>query len=287
MTALPDSQCYLNGTFQPLADAKISVLDRGFVFGDGVYEVVPVYGRRLFEVDAHLARLQRSLAAIGISNPMGAGDWLNLLRDLAARNAPDDQCLYIQVTRGVAKRDHVFPKGVEPTVFLMSFPFPHVPAEVRAKGMECITMPDIRWRMGHIKSISLLGNVLARQESAEAGCAETILIRDGYLTEASASNVWVVRNGAVHAPRRDHDKLEGIRVGLLEKLCQQIAVRLQFRPVAEWELRRADEILLSSATKEIVPVCRLDGAPVGGGAPGPMYAKLFAAYQQAKHEHAV
>lgn len=287
MTIPPDSLCYLNGTFQPLADSKVSVLDRGFIFGDGVYEVVPAYGRRLFEVDAHLARLQRSLKAIGIANPLGAGDWLELVRELVARNAPDDQCIYIQVTRGVAKRDHVFPKGVEPTIFMMSFALPHVPADVRDRGLACITVPDVRWRMGHIKSTSLLGNVLARQASAEAGAAETILVRDGLVTEASASNVWIVRNGRLHAPRRDQDKLEGIRVGLIESLCNEIGLGLSFRDIAEWELRCSDEIMLSSATKEVVPVCLLDQRPVGTGKPGPLYAKLYAAYQRAKRDRSV
>ncbi len=287
MTALPDSQCYLNGTFQPLSECRVSVLDRGFIFGDGVYEVIPVYGRRLFEVDAHLARLQRSLAAVGMTNPMAAGDWLALIREIVARNDPDDQCVYLQVTRGVARRDHAFPKGVEPTVFLMSFAFPHLSAEQRQNGLVCITLPDQRWRMAHIKSTSLLGNVLARQASVEAGAAETLLIRDGWLTEASASNVWVVRNGALAAPARDHDKLEGIRVGLIERLANHVGLPLRFRGVAEWELRAADEILLSSATKEVVAVTQLDGRPVGDGAPGPVYRALYAAYQEAKARQAV
>lgn len=278
------SECYLDGEFQPLLQCRVSVLDRGFLFGDGVYEVVPVYGRRLFRVDAHLARLARSLRAVGMANPRDDGEWLRLLRELVARNDPDDQCIYIQVTRGVAKRDHAFPRGVEPTVFMMSFAFPHLPADGRERGLACITAPDLRWRNGHIKSTSLLGNVLARQMSAEVDAAETILIRDGLLTEASASNVWVVRNGTLSAPLRDHDKLEGVRVGLVEELCAGIGQKLAFRPVAEWELRCADEILLTSATKEVVAVTRLDGRAVGSGAPGPVATALYAAYQQAKHD---
>ncbi len=276
------SECYLNGVFQPLAQCQVSVLDRGFIFGDGVYEVIPVYGRRVFRADDHLARLSRSLDAVGIKNPSQANDWLALVRELIARNAPDDQCIYIQVTRGVAKRDHAFPQGVEPTVFMMSFPFPHVPEQKRAQGVACITAPDLRWRNAHIKSISLLGNVLARQLSVESDATETVLIRDGLLTEASASNVWLVRNGRLAAPLRDHDKLEGIRVGLLQELCGEIGVKLEFRPISEWELRCADEILLTSATKEVLSVATLDGKAVGQGKPGPVATALYSAYQEAK-----
>jgi D-alanine transaminase len=276
------SECYLNGVFQPLAQCQVSVLDRGFIFGDGVYEVIPVYGRRVFRADDHLARLARSLDAVGIKNPSQANDWLALVRELIARNAPDDQCIYIQVTRGVAKRDHAFPQGVEPTVFMMSFPFPHVPEQKRAQGVACITAPDLRWRNAHIKSISLLGNVLARQLSVESDATETVLIRDGLLTEASASNVWLARNGRLAAPLRDHDKLEGIRVGLLQELCGEIGIKLEFRPISEWELRCADEILLTSATKEVLSVATLDGKAVGQGKPGPVATALYSAYQEAK-----
>ncbi len=277
-----DSECYLNGTFQPLSQCQVSVLDRGFIFGDGVYEVIPVYGRRVFRVDAHLARLARSLSAIEIANPCSGEDWLALVRELIARNAQDDQCIYIQVTRGVARRDHAFPRGVEPTVFMMSFPFPHIPVAKRASGVACITAPDLRWRNGHIKSISLLGNVLARQLSVEMDAAETILIREGWLTEASASNVWVVRNGCLCAPLRDHDKLEGIRITLLEELSREVGIKLEFRPIAEWELRCAEEILLTSATKEVLSVTALDGRSVSGGQPGSVSQSLYAAYQTAK-----
>ena len=281
-TAIPEGECYHNGVYQPLSQCKVSVMDRGFLFGDGVYEVLPVYGRRLFRADAHLARLARSLSAVGIPNPCGSGDWMALVRELVARNVPDDQCIYIQVTRGVARRDHAFPQGVEPTVFLMSFPFPLLSDEKRRAGVSCITAPDLRWRNGHIKSVSLLGNVLARQMSAEADATETILIRDGLLTEASASNVWVVRNGRLAAPLRDHDKLEGIRVGLLEELCSRIGIPLDFRAVAEWELRCASEIILTSATKEVLGVTQLDGRLVADGVPGPVTSALYQAYQQAK-----
>jgi D-alanine transaminase len=281
-----DSICYLNGEFLPLAEAKISVLDRGFIFGDGVYEVVPVYARRLFRFPEHHARLVRSLGKIGMSDPLGdAEGWLALCRELVARfAAADDQMVYLQITRGVAKRDHAFPQGVAPTVFAMTSPLPQVAPQARAQGVACITASDFRWHKGDIKSTSLLGAVLARQMSAEQGAAETILLRDGFLTEASASNVWIVKGGVLAAPVKDHLKLEGIRYGLLEHLAARVGVPLELRSITEAELRDADELLLTSATKEVLPVTRLDGRAVGNGVPGPVYAQLYAAYQLAKPE---
>lgn len=276
------SICHLNGEFLPLADARIPVLDRGFLFGDGVYEVVPVYGRRPFRLEDHLARLRRSLEEVAIADPLGEHAWAGLVRELVARNDPADQCIYIQVTRGVAKRDHAFPPGTAPTVFAYSFAFPHVPHALRASGASAITLPDNRWLRAHIKSISLLGNVLARQASVEAGAQEAILVRDGWLTEASASNVWVVRAGRLFTPPRDNLKLEGVRVGLLCSLAAAEGIGVERRPVAEWELRCADELLLSSATKEVLSVTSLDGRVVGKGVPGPVGEALYAAYQRAK-----
>ena len=278
-----ESICHLNGAYLPLDQARVSVLDRGFVFGDGVYEVVPAYARRPFRFDQHIARLGRSLREIGMADPLGRESWLALVTRLLAENDPVDQCIYIQVTRGVARRDHAFPKDApSPTVFAYSFPFPHVPQALREQGAACITLPDTRWLRAHIKSIALLGNVLARQASAELGAQETILIRDGWLTEASASNVWLVRHGRLACPPMDNLKLEGVRVGLMDELAQAAGIPLERRPVAEWELRCADEILLSSATKEILAVTTLDGRAVATGKPGPVYTALQAAYQAAK-----
>ncbi len=276
------SICHLHGEFLPLAEARIPVLDRGFLFGDGVYEVVPVYDRRPFRLQDHLARLRRSLEEVSIADPMDEHAWASLVHALVARNDPADQCIYIQVTRGVAKRDHAFPPGVEPTVFAYSFAFPHVAQSLRGSGASAITLPDNRWLRAHIKSISLLGNVLARQASAEVGAQEAILVRDGWLTEASASNVWVVRAGRLCTPPRDNLKLEGVRVGLLCALAAAEGIPVERRPVAEWELRCADELLLSSATKEVLAVTALDGRAVGNGVPGPVGAALYAAYQRAK-----
>ena len=273
---------YLNGEFLPIEQARVPVLDRGFIFGDGIYEVVPVYGGRAFRLPQHLARLSRSLAAVGLDNPRDEAGWSALVGELVARHPWPDQFVYIQVTRGVARRDHAFPQGVAPTVFAMSSEFVPVPQAVRDAGVAVISLPDERWLHCDIKSTSLLGNVLARQAAVEAGAAECVMFRDGYLTEGSSSNVWVVRNGSVFGPPRDNLILEGIRVGLLEELCRAAGIPLDMRRVTREEVLAADELLISSATKEVLPVTVLDGRPVGSGRPGPMYERLYTAYQAAK-----
>ncbi|MCE2660169.1 MAG: D-amino acid aminotransferase [Rubrivivax sp.] len=293
-TALPQTLCYLNGHYGPLAETKVSVLDRGFIFGDGVYEVAPVYGRRLFRFDEHMARLSRSLAKLRIPNPYTRELWLERIRHLVADLAAhghEDQLVYIQVTRGVALRDHVMPLNIEPTVFMMVSAMKPPSAQQRHEGVACVTGRDFRWERGDIKSISLLGNVLARQMSADVGAAETILFRDGFLTEAAACNVWVVREGALlGAPKSEH-VLEGIRFELLRELCEDVGVPYSLRPLSESEVLTADEVMLSSATKEVLPVTRIDGQPVGHGSlrgrPGPVYARLYEAYQRAKREQSL
>jgi D-alanine transaminase len=283
---IPDILCYLNGEYAPLNQAKVSVLDRGFIFGDGVYEVVPVYGRKLFRFDEHMARLARSLGKVRIANPHARPEWLERCRKLIAALPADDQLVYLQVTRGVAWRDHVMPPDIEPTVFMMSTPMNPIPPEQRHQGVSCVTARDFRWERADIKSISLLGNVLARQMSADKGATETILFRNGVLTEASASNVWVVHEGAVLGPPKSEHVLEGIRIDLMHELCEEVGIAFNLRPIPEAEVLAADELMLSSATKEILPVTLLDGDPVGHGAlrgkPGPVYARLFEAYQRAK-----
>ena len=286
MQALPDSLCYLNGAYLPLRDAQVSVLDRGFIFGDGVYEVIPVYGRRLFRFDEHMARLQRSLDKLRIPNPHSNAEWLERARRLTSAQAAADQLAYIQVTRGVAMRDHVMPAEITPTVFMMANPMKPATADQRHQGVACVTARDFRWERGDIKSISMLGNVLARQMSADRGAAETIMFRDGFLTEASSSNVWVVHEGALLGPPKSEHVLEGIRVELLRELCEDVGLAYNLRPIPEADVFAADELLLSSATKEVLPVTTLDGDPVGHGAlrgkPGPVYARLYEAYQRAK-----
>lgn len=290
MAALPDpladSLCFLNGEFLAVRDAKVSVLDRGFMFGDGIYEVLPVYGRRVFRFDEHMARLSRGLAKVRISNPFSEAQWAAHCRKLIAAQPFDDQALYLQVTRGVAPRNHVMPTDIEPTVFMMSNPLVPPTPEQRHKGVACITARDFRWERGDLKSISLLGNVLARQMSADHGAVETILLRDGYLTEASVSNVWVVHEGAVLGPPKSEHVLEGVRYELIRELCEEEGIAFNLRPVPEADVLAADELMLSSAAKEVLAVTVLDGEPVGHGAlrgkPGPVYARLYEAYQRAK-----
>ncbi|HRP28584.1 MAG TPA: aminotransferase class IV [Burkholderiaceae bacterium] len=286
MQTLPDSLSYLNGVYGALADAKVSVLDRGFIFGDGIYEVLPVYGRRIFRFEEHMARLERSLGRVRIANPHTAADWLAIARKLIAAHPSDDQLVYIQVTRGVAPRDHVIPQGIEPTVFMMVSAMKPPTAEQRHQGVACVTARDFRWERGDIKSVSLLGNVLARQISADRGATETIMFRAGMLTEAAACNVWIVHEGALLGPPKSEHVLEGIRVELLRELCEEEGIAYNLRPIPEAEVLAADEVLLSSATKEVLAVTTLDGEPVGHGAlrgkPGPVYARLHAAYQRAK-----
>jgi D-alanine transaminase len=287
--------CYLSGNYKPLSQAHVSVLDRGFLFGDGVYEVVPVYGRKLFRFDEHMARLERSLTKIRIANPLAREAWLErcrkLVSALAETEGAADQVVYLQVTRGVAPRDHVMPEGIAPTVFMMSNPMKPPTAEQRHHGVACTTARDFRWERGDIKSISLLANVLARQMSADHGALETIMFRDGepggpWLTEAAASNVWIAKDGALLGPPKSEHVLEGIRVELLHELCEEVGIAYNLKPISEADVRAADEVLLSSATKEVLPVTSIDGDPVGHGAlrgkPGPVYSRLHEAYQRAK-----
>jgi D-alanine transaminase len=292
---IPHTLCYLNGEYLPLSEAKVSVLDRGFVFADGIYEVVPVYDRKLFRFEEHLARLGRSCAKIRIDNPHSREQWLERCRKLIAalfeHGGAADQLVYIQVTRGVAMRDHVMPLGIAPTVFMMASPMKPASGESRHQGVACVSARDFRWERGDIKSISLLGNVLARQISYDRDALETIMFRNGFLTEAAASNVWIVHEGAVLGPPKSEHVLEGIRYELIKELCEECGIAYNLRPIAEGEVNAADEILLSSATKEILPVTTLDGEAVGHGAlrgkPGPVYARLYEAYQRAKQTQSI
>jgi D-alanine transaminase len=291
---IPALPCYLNGEFSTLQDAKVSVLDRGFIFGDGVYEVVPAYAGKPFRFAEHMARLDRSLGELRIPNPKTHAQWRELVDGLMQRYAafkgttPDktDQLVYIQVTRGVAMRDHAMIPGLRPTVFATSNRLYIYTEQERSQGVACVTADDFRWQKAHIKSISLASAVLARQLSADVDANETIMFRDGFLSEGAAANVWVVKDGVVLGPPKDNLVLEGIRYGLLEQLCTDAGVPFELRRVSREEVREADEIMLSSATKEVVPVTRLDGAPVGNGRPGPIYEKLYAGYQQAKQSSA-
>jgi len=273
---------FLNGRFLPLEQATVPVLDRGFIFGDGVYELIPVYSRAPFRMDEHLARLERSLAAVRIANPYARDKWRSVIRELVAQQPGEDQGVYLQVTRGVAKRDHAFPAGVEPTVFAMSNPLVNPPRELVEQGVAAVSAPDNRWLRCDIKSISLIGNVLLRQRSADAGAAETILFRDGILTEASAANVFVAKNGLVLSPPKSNLILPGITYDVVVEIAQQLGMPLEFRDIREAEVRAADELWVTSSSKEILAVVELDGKPVGAGRPGPLFRRAWEGYQEFK-----
>ena len=273
---------YLNGAFLPMREAKIPVLDRGFIFGDGVYEVIPVYARRPFRMPHHLARLQRSMDGIGLANPHADAEWERLVRELVARQPFDDQAVYLQVTRGVAKRDHAFPKGVAPTVFMMSNPLAVPAREQVEQGVAVITAEDNRWKRCDLKTTSLLGNVLMRQLAAEAGAIETVMFRDGYLTEASASNVLLAIGGTVVAPPTDNLILPGITYDAAVEFAREAGMAVAIRPVRKDEALAADEMWLSSSTKEVLAVTTVDGKPFGGGKPGPVFRRMWDVFQAHK-----
>ncbi len=273
---------YLNGRFLPLEDAKISVLDRGFIYGDGVYELIPVYHRQPFRLRQHLARLQRSLDGIRMVNPHTDPEWESIIRELVARTAFDDQGVYFQVTRGVAKRDHSFPLDVAPTVFMMSNPLSLPTAEQVERGVAVVTAIDERWLHCDLKTISLLGNVLARQRATDAGAAETVLFRNGFLTEASASNVFIVRDGVILGPPKDNQILPGITYDAAFELARGGGLAVEVRPISRDEALAADEMWLSSSTKEVLAVTTVDGKSFAGGSPGPLFHKMHELFQASK-----
>ena len=270
------SIAYLNTAFQPLEETRISVLDRGFLFGDGVYEVIPVYDGRLFRLEQHLDRLDRSLAAIQLSPPYASSHWVGVLKELVARNGGGDQSIYVQVTRGVAMRTHAFPDLVKPTVFAMSLPRKSTSLH---RGVRVITREDTRWNRCDIKAITLLANTLLRQEAVGEGCAETILLRDGQLTEGAASNVFTVIDGAVNTPPKSHHILPGITRDVVLELAHEADFPCTEAPISEVELRSAHEIWLTSSTMEVTPVIELDGTAVSGGEPGPVWTEVWYKYR--------
>ena len=285
MTPYVADPVYLNGHFLPLAAADVSPLDRGFLYGDGVYEVIPVYSRRPFRIDEHLKRLQATLAGIRLANPLAVDAWKDLISRLVESAPWEDQSIYLQVTRGADdKRDHAFPPAtVPPTVFAFASPLVTPSAEVRACGVGAITVPDLRWARCDLKVVSLLANVLARQQAVDQGCAEALLIRDGFVKEGAASNIFVVRDGVLLAPPKTQLMLPGITYDVILELAERHGQALEVREIAEAELRAADEVWMTSSTKEILAITTLDGVPVGSGRPGPFGERMWQWYQDFKN----
>ena len=275
---------FLNGRFMPDAEATISVFDRGFVFGDGVYELVPVYSRKPFRLDGHLRRLQASLDEIRLANPHAMDGWRELILQLIALQDFADQSVYIQVTRGVAPRDHPFPKGVSPTVFVFAQPLVTASAELKRTGVCAVTAVDNRWSRCNIKAISLLANILLRQQAVDVGCAETLLLREGWLTEGAASNIFVVKDGVLLAPPPSNLILTGITYDVVLELAAAHGIPHEVRAISEAEVRSADELWMTSSTREIMAIVTLDGVAVGAGVPGPLAQRMDALYQTFKQQ---
>ncbi|HHJ81373.1 MAG TPA: D-amino acid aminotransferase [Candidatus Tenderia electrophaga] len=273
---------YLNGKFLPQDQAFVPVMDRGFVFGDGVYEVIPVYGGRLFRLDEHLRRLNDSLAGIRLNNPMSAGEWTGILNRIVAENGAGEQSVYLQLTRGHAPRDHGFPEDTQATIFISSSPLTPVADELLKNGVAAISLEDIRWKYCHIKAIALLPNILLRQQAIEAGAQEAILIRDGLITEGAASNLFMVKDGLIKTPAKGPFLLPGITRDLVLELAAANNIQYQEGSFGLDELQQADEIWLSSSTKEVLPVTRLDDKAVGNGQPGPVWQRMRRLYQDYK-----
>ena len=273
---------YLNGQFLPPDQAKVSVFDRGFIFGDGVYEVIPVFGGRLFRLAHHLSRLETSLAAIRLRNPHNTEEWSAIFTRLMAENGSGDQSIYLQVTRGVAPRDHAFPPNITPTVFAYAQPVKFAPGPHLTQGVAVITTADIRWMRCDIKAIALLANALLRQQAIEQGAVEAILVREGLLTEGAASNIFIVKDHRLITPPKGPYILPGITRDLVVEIAHKNKIACAEQAVSIEALRSADEIWLTSSLKEVLPITRLDGRPVGTGKPGPLHARMFKLYQEYK-----
>jgi D-alanine transaminase len=273
---------YLNGQFLPIEEAKISPLDRGFIFGDGVYEVIPYYAGRGLRAVEHLKRLQRSLDELEIANPYSLEKWQDIIATLIEKNGGGNIAVYIQVTRGAAKRDFPPPAGLTQTVFLMANTLSAPKAEIYEKGMSCVSLDDNRWTRCHIKATALLGAVLLKHEGNKQGADEVVLFRDGYLTESSASNIAAVKNGVILCPPMDNLVLGGITYELMMELAKKNGMALEVRRVHRREVIAADELWIMSSTKEVVPIVRLDGKPIGNGMPGPVFKKMHALFDDYK-----
>ncbi|CAG7857567.1 D-alanine transaminase [biofilm metagenome] len=270
---------YLNGQYLPLSEAKISVMDRGFLFGDGVYEVIPAYAGRLFRLEDHLERLGNSLRSIRLHNPHSYEQWRTILTPLLQQGL--DQSIYLQITRGVApKRDHAFPQNGVPTVFAMvSGINPYADHE---NGVKAVSMEDSRWKLCDTKAITLLANVLLRQAAVDQGCAEAILFKDGYLTEGAASNAFAVINGVLMTPPLSPAILPGITRDIILEIARKNNIPCNEQAIAKTDINSASEIWVTSSTREIIPVVELDGEKIGDGKPGPFWLKFYQLFQDYK-----
>jgi len=275
---MQDKKVYLNGEYLPLSEAKVSVLDRGFLFGDGVYEVIPAYFGQLFCLEAHLQRLNNSLHGIRLPIFLDTKRWLEILQPLLIEG--DAQYIYLQITRGVAdKRDHAFPEQCVPTIFAMCseiVPF------ARDKGVQAITLDDMRWQLCNIKATTLLANILLRQQAVDNECAEAILIKDGYATEGAASNVFAVIDGVLVTPVNSNEILPGITRDVIMDLAKANDISLREDVISLAALQSASEIWLTSSTREILPVISLDNKPVGNGQVGPVWQAMQKLFQEYK-----
>ncbi|WP_332671640.1 D-amino acid aminotransferase [Aromatoleum sp.] len=277
------SVCFLNGEFGPLADARISPLDRGFLFGDGAYEVIPVYSRRPFRLEQHLQRLANTLEAIRLPNPHAPSEWAAMVGEIVARNPWDDQSVYLQVSRGCGeRRNHAFPMLTRATVFLMSDELVTVPAVQLENGVSAVSAADFRWLRCDLKSTALLANCLLRQLAVDHGCAETVLFRDGFLTEGSASNIVIVQDGVMIAPPKSHLMLPGVTYDVVLELAARHGLPHEVREILEDEVRAAEEIWMTSSTKEVLAITTLDDRAVGNGRPGPVSRQMYTWYQEFK-----
>jgi D-alanine transaminase len=277
------TKVYLNGEFLPRREARISVMDRGFLFGDGVYEVIPCYSGKLFRLEHHLSRLDDSLAGIRMASPHDHAEWRSILEELVAQQPCSEQSIYLQVTRGsTGERDHAIPRGIQPTVFAMAMPFEEPDPQLAEEGVSAVTLDDIRWRLCNIKAITLLANVLVKQEARDQGAIEAILIRDGIAHEGAASNLFMVENGVITTPPKSRFLLPGITRDLVLELAQREKLPCREEAVSEQRLQQMDELWLTSSTKEVIPVTHLNDRPIGNGRPGPMFRQMAALYADYK-----
>ena len=276
---MPLPLCYLNGEYLPLAEARVSPLDRAFLFGDAVYEVVPVYGGRPFRLREHLDRLTRSLEGIRMTPPLSHPQWHEVCRNLVERNGGGDQYLYMQVTRGAEfGRSHAWPEGLSPTLFAYATALEPISPELLERGVSAVTQADTRWARRDIKSTALLANVLLKKLASDAGAFETVMLERGELTEGSSTTVHVVAGGRILTPPNGHHILPGTTRDVVSELARRLGVESRAERVTEAELRAADELWLAFSTRGILPVTVLDGSPVGGGTPGPLFRRMHAAF---------